>query len=92
MAAVMERQAAKETQIILIRSARLAVVFQGIDASVFGDVSRQVFTTPDGMIADFPNKPSDVGDDIHDPFAVRPLLANPLQEIYLCYLLVTEAL
>ena len=48
---------------------------------ILGYVSRQVFSLTDGMIPDFPNKPSDVGDLIHDPFTAELLLVNPLQEV-----------
>ena len=77
----MESQAAKETEIVFIWPASLMVAIQRLYSTIFHNVTRQIFTSADGMIAEFCHKPSNVGDQIHDPFRIRSLLSYPLQEI-----------
>ena len=58
------------------------------DANVIHDITGKIFSSSDGMIADFRDEPSDVCHKINHSFTVRSLLSNPLQEIDLRYLLI----
>jgi len=84
--AIVGGQTAEKAQIIVIASSDVTI--QWGDSSVFHQVMGEIFTTTDRMIANFPCEPGHIRHEIHDPFTIRPLLANPLQEIDLCYLLI----
>lgn len=81
MATVVEGQAAEKTQIIFIRFTCLDVTIKRGDATIIHDITGKIFSSSDGMIADFRDEPSDVCHKINHPFGVWLLLANPLQEI-----------
>ena len=81
MATVVEGQAAEKTQSIFIRFTCLDVTIKRGDATVIHYITGKIFSSSDGMIADFRDEPSDVCHKINHPFGVWPLLANPLQEI-----------
>ena len=66
----------------------LDVTIKWGDANVIHDITGKIFSSSDGMIADFRDEPSDVCHEINHPFTVRSLLSNPLQVIELRYLLI----
>ena len=78
MTAIVEGQTAEETGVIFVWFTHFFIVFWRVDSSVFGNITRQVLTTADRVIADFRDKPGDICDQIHDPFTVRSLLTYPL--------------
>ena len=61
MTAIVERQTAKETQIIFVRFTSLNVAIQGGDSEVVHDVPWKIFSSTVGMIAEFCHKPGDIG-------------------------------
>ena len=88
MATIVESQAAEETEIVFIGFTGFRIIFHRVDASVLRYVTRQVFPSSDRVVSNFPNKPGNIRDEIHNPFTVRSLLSNPLQVIDLRYLLI----
>ena len=66
---------------IFIEFASSDIAIEWDDSTVLYNVSGQVLSSADGMIAHFPNKPGDICNQIYNPFSAGPLLANPLQEI-----------
>ena len=78
MTAIVEGQTVEETGVIFVWFTHFFIVFWRVDSSVFGNITRQVLTTADRVIADFRDKPGDICDQIHDPFTVRSLLTYPL--------------
>ena len=73
----MECQAAEETQVVFEWFASVVVAIQGSQSMVFGNVRWQVASSTDGVIANLGNEPGHIRDEIHDPFAIRPLLPYP---------------
>lgn len=73
----MESLTAEETEIVFIRFTSLMVTIEMGDSMVIHDVAGKIFTSSDGVIADF----RDIRDKIDDSFRGRSALANPLQEI-----------